>query len=148
MTGFLQQLHRELALALGDAVWAFARIEWVVHDYLRRLSNDPLDELLADFNFRPRANVLRRLIQKREASQDLKKRALFAIEQAEGLADRRNIIVHNPWRIWIDLDAREFMHEIRKYSNPQKKVDLEQLRAFASECELAEQALEESLSAL
>jgi len=148
MADFLETLHKELALALGDAVWAFARIEWVVHDYLQRLSKDRLNELLGDLTFRPRANVLRRLVEHSKAPHATKERALSAISQAEGLADRRNVIVHNPWSIWIDLDAKEFMHQIQKYSNPNKKIDLKQLKEFASECERVEQTLNESLSVL
>ena len=146
--GFLETLHKDLALALGDAVWAFARIEWAVHEYLRRLSADRLDELLGDLNFRPRTTILRRLVERSKAVEPVKAKAISTIGRAESLADRRNLIVHNPWRIWIDLNASEFMTEIQKYSNPSKKIDLNALVQFAEECGQVEQALKESLSAL
>jgi len=148
MAGFLETLNKELALALGNAVWAFARIEWVVHESLHRLSRDALDELLGDLTFRPRTTILRRLVDRSAAPQRKKGHALRAIGMAEGLAEKRNIIVHNPWRIWIDLDSETFMHEIQKYSNPSKKIDLKELNAFAKECSRVEQVLYDTLRAL
>ena len=61
---------------------------------------------------------------------------------------KRNIIVHNPWRLWIDLDAKEFMTEIQKYSNKGKKIDLTELRLFAETAGEVELELKESLRAL
>ena len=49
---YLETLYKELALALGDAVWAFAGIEWLTYECLRRLSKDRLDELVGDLTFR------------------------------------------------------------------------------------------------
>ena len=145
---YLETLHKELALALGDAVWAFARIEWLTYEYLRRLSTDRVDELVGDMNFRPRAGVLRRIVERRTEDKALRERALAALQAAEQLADRRNVIVHNPWRIWVDLDARAFMTEIQKYSSPSKKLNVQQLTQFANEAGKVEQELKEALSAL
>ena len=145
---YLETLYKDLALALGDAVWAFARIEWLVSEQLGRLSTDRIDELVGDMNFRPRANVLRRLVERRVTDAGKLERARLAIQAVEALSDRRNIIVHNPWRIWVDLDAKEFMTEIQKYSNRERKVNLDDLRKFAAEAERAEAALREALGAL
>lgn len=145
---YLETLYKDLALALGDAVWAFARIEWLVYEYLGRLSTDRVDELVGDMNFRPRANILKRLIERRGPAKAQLDRALTALAAAEALADRRNIIVHNPWRIWVDLDAKEFMTEIQKYSNRSRKVNLDDLRRFAADAAAAERELKEALSAL
>jgi hypothetical protein len=35
---YLETLHRDLALAHGDAVWAFARIEWATYEMLRGIN--------------------------------------------------------------------------------------------------------------
>ncbi|OGT80108.1 MAG: hypothetical protein A3H91_10170 [Gammaproteobacteria bacterium RIFCSPLOWO2_02_FULL_61_13] len=145
---YLETLYKDLALALGDAVWAFARIEWLVYEQLGRLSTDRIDELVGDMNFRHRANILRRLVERRATDEVKRERALSAIQAAEALSDRRNIIVHNPWRIWVDLNAKEFMTEIQKYSNREKKVNLDDLRKFAADAEAAESALREALGAL
>ena len=111
---YLEVLYKDLALALGNAVWAFARIEWLTYEYLRHLSADHLDELVGDVSYRARTSILRRIVERSDANAEKKETALAAIKQAEGLAEKRNIIVHNPWRIWVDLDAKDFMTEIQK----------------------------------
>ena len=145
---FLDTLYKDLALALGDAVWAFARIEWLTYESLGRLSRDRVDELVGDVNFRPRVTILRRIVQRKKIVYEKKERALAAIKTVEDLAEKRNIIVHNPWRIWIDLDAKKFMTEIQKYTNPDKAVDLTQLKVFVEDCSNAEVELREALNAL
>ena len=145
---FLEVLYRDLALALGDAVWAFARIEWLVYEYLGRLSKDHVDALVGEVAFRPRCSILRRLIERRASTPVSKERAMRAVQEAEKLAERRNIIVHNPWKIWIDLDAEEFMTEIQRYSNPNSKVDLNELKRFTESAANVEQELKDSLNAL
>jgi hypothetical protein len=145
---YLQVLYKDLALALGNAVWAFARIEWLTYEYLGRLSADHLDELVGDVSYRARTSILRRIVERSDANTEKKERALAAIKQAESLAEKRNIIVHNPWRIWVDLDAKDFMTEIQKCSNPTKKVDLSELQEFAASAEKIEVELRDSLNAL
>lgn len=145
---FLEVLYQDLALALGDAVWAFARIEWLVYEYLGCLSRDRVDELVGEVAFRSRCSILRRLVERRASTPESKGRALRAIQEAEKLAERRNIIVHNPWSIWIDLDAKEFMTEIQKYLNRSSKVDLNELRRFTESAGNVERELKESLNAL
>lgn len=145
---YLETLHRELALALGDAIWAFARIEWLTYEYIGRLSTDRVDELVCDLNFRPRTSILRRIVERKNTNPDKKDRALKAIKEAEALAEKRNIIVHNPWRIWVDIDAKEFMTEIQKYSNQNKKLDLKDLLEFVKSAGKIESELKESLNAL
>lgn len=144
----LEVLYKDLALALGDAVWAFARIEWLIYEYLGQLSVDRLDQLVGDLAFRSRTSILTRIIERRDTSAEARNRALTAIKEAEKQAVKRNIIVHNPWRIWIDLDAKKFMTEIQNYSKPEKKVDLNELRQFVKATEKIEIELKESLGAL
>lgn len=145
---YLETLYRDLALALGDAVWAFAKIEWLTYEALGRLSAERLDELVGDVSFRGRTAILRRLVERRDTTVEAKERALSAIGAVETLANERNVIVHNPWKVWVDLDQREFMTEIQKYSNPAKKMNLDQLRAFIDCATVAEFELKEALGAL
>lgn len=145
---FLETLYRDLALALGNAVWAFARIEWLTYESLRRLSPGRVDELVGDVNFVPRVAILRRMVERKEASPGKKARAIAAINAAAQLSEQRNIIVHNPWQIWIDLDAEKFMTEIQKYTKPEKTVDLLKLKAFIESCGRAEVELKAALNAL
>jgi hypothetical protein len=144
----LDALYRDLALALGDAVWAFARIEWLTYECLERLSHEHLEELVSDLNFRPRTSIVRRIIERREIPAAKKDRVFAAIKAVDDLSVRRNLIVHNPWRIWIDFEAREFMSEIQRYSQPNKKLNLGELKSFAEDCGRAEVELRESLNAL
>jgi len=145
---FLETLYKELALALGDAVWAFARIEWVTYTCLRRLSKDHLDELVGGLNFRDRTTILRRLVDARKLTPQQKDRAHAAIKAAEDLSEKRNIIVHNPWQIWVDLDSEQLMMQIEKYSRREKTVDLEKLREFTKLAGQVEAELKESIYAL
>jgi N-acetylglutamate synthase-like GNAT family acetyltransferase len=145
---FLETLHKDLALALGDAIWAFARIEWQTYERLRMHSRDGLDDLLGDIGFRQRMAILRRLIERNKPDAGKLKRVADAIAAVEKLAERRNIIVHNPWRIWIDLDAERFMMHIQKYTQPGKTIDLAALKKFTEECGAAETELRDSLNAL
>ena len=145
---YLETLYQDLALALGDAVWAFAKIEWVTYEFLGHLSADQLDELVGDVSFRSRTAILRRLVERRDASDAAKERVILAIAETEKLANERNVIVHNPWKVWVDLDQKEFMTEIQKYSNPSKKVDLNDLRAFIDRATVAEINLRNALIAL
>ncbi|HEX2583665.1 MAG TPA: hypothetical protein VHL14_00935 [Steroidobacteraceae bacterium] len=95
-TPFLDALYKDLALALGNAVWAFARIEWTVYKFIGRLSKDGLDELVGEIAFRQRCSILTRIVERRSSLEPAKVRALAAIKNTEQLAERRNIIVHNP----------------------------------------------------
>lgn len=144
----LETLYRDLALELGNAVWAFARIEWLTYEKLGRLSPGRVDELVGDVNFRPRVAILRRMVERKTSASDKKARALAAIKAAETLSEERNIIVHNPWQIWINLDAEKFMTEIQKYTKPEKAVDLDKLKVFTENCGKAEVELREALNAL
>jgi hypothetical protein len=120
----------------------------LVYEYLGHLSSDRVDELVGDMNFRARANILKKLIERRSTGKGKLDRALSALQKAESLGDRRNIIVHNPWRIWVDLDAKKFMTEIQKYSNRNKKINLNDLRQFAEDAGAVEEELREALNAL
>jgi hypothetical protein len=145
---FLETLHKDLALALGDAIWAFARIEWQTYERLRIHSRDGLDDLLGDIGFRQRTAILQRLIERGKPDTNKLKRVVSAIAAVEKLSARRNIIAHNPWRIWIDLDAEKFMMNIQKYTQPGKTFDLAELKRFTEDCGTAEAELRDALNAL
>jgi len=145
---YLEVLGDELSLAVGQAVWAFTRIEWLTYEYLKRLSRDELDVLMADQFFRARTKVMRKLILRSEKSQAEKDRAIDWIKQAEQLADQRNIIVHNPWQIWIDFARRDFMTEIQRYAKRDTTLDLAEVRAFTERAQEVASGLKDSLNTL
>lgn len=146
-SNYLDDLSDELALALGQAVWAFARIEWLTYEYMKTLSTDSLDELMGDQFFKSRVRLIRQLVD-RVGSKNAKVTAIAAIDHAERLADRRNILVHNPWQIWVDLERRNFMTEIQKYNKRERKLDLSAVKQFTKEAMQAAQDLQSALSAL
>jgi hypothetical protein len=145
---YLEILGDELALAVGQAICAFTRIEWLIYEYLKQLSLDDLDLLMADQLFRTRTIVLRRLVERLGKAKDKKDQALAWITSAEQLSEKRNTIVHNPWQIWIDSKRRDFMTEIQRYAKRDKKLDLAQVRDFTERAQEIASGLKESLAAL
>ncbi len=145
---YLEVLGDELSLALGRAVWAFARIEWLTYEYMRKLSTDSLETLMGDQPFRVRIKLIKQLVQRLEGCENEKQTALSCIDRAERLADQRNTIVHNPWQIWIDFERRDFVTEIKKYTNQQKTFDLSAVRAFTESAQQTASDLQDALGAL
>ncbi|MGZ8262445.1 MAG: hypothetical protein ACXWTU_05715, partial [Methylotenera sp.] len=45
---YLEELSDELSIALGKAIWTFAKIEAVTYDYIKKLSKDDLNSLLGN----------------------------------------------------------------------------------------------------
>ena len=101
---YLEDLNAELAQALGEAIWAFAMVERLTYKYLRKLSSEPLDELMGDQLFRARLKLVRHLVQRLKGQDEDKALALHYISKAEKLAETRNLIAHNPWQTWIDFE--------------------------------------------
>ncbi len=145
---FLEDLGDELALALGNAVWAFALIEWITFEYMKQLSQDDLHLLMGDTNFGMRVSIIKKLVERCQVEDKIKKDAIESLSKAKDLADRRNIIVHNPWQIWIDFDRKDFMTELQKYMVPEKKLDLDQIHEFVVEAKALEADLKTALDAL
>ncbi|MFP3558172.1 hypothetical protein SB861_47035 [Paraburkholderia sp. SIMBA_049] len=127
---YLEDLNAELAQALGEAIWAFAMIERLTYSYLRKLSSEPLDELMGDQQFRPRIKLIRHLVKRLKGQDEDKAVALRYLDRAEELAATRNLLAHNPWQTWIDFDESRFKSEIRKTTDEKKTIDLEKVRAF------------------
>ena len=136
---FLDSLNRDLALAIGNAIWAFARIEWAVTSALGR-GGISLDVVLAELSFKQRVTILRKLLPEMAISIATRQQVNTQLNRIEKLSETRNLIAHNPWMIWIDRDANEIMTEIQHYTNPKKKLDLSALSTFTENCL---QALEE-----
>ena len=127
---YLEDLKAELAQALGEAIWAFAMIEQLTYRYMKKLSSDRLDELMGGQQFKARIELVIKLVERLEGQENDKGVALSYLKKAQRLADRRNLLAHNPWQIWIDLDESKFKSEIKKVTDETKRVDLEMVRAF------------------
>ena len=109
----VSELSSDLSLALGRAIWAFSVVESATFDYMQKLSKEPLHELMDDQLFKARVKLVRRLIERIEGFHTEKANALQYLSQAERLANTRNAIAHNPWRVWADLEARELRANIQ-----------------------------------
>jgi hypothetical protein len=127
---YLEDMRAELSQALGEAMWAFAMVERLTYRYMRALSSEPLDELMADQPFKVRIRLMRRLVNRLQGQDQAKSVVMCCLERAEKLADTRNMLAHNPWQIWIDFEESKFKSEIKKITNEEKTLDLEQVRAF------------------
>jgi hypothetical protein len=139
---YLEDLNAELAQALGEAIWAFAMVERLTYKYLRKLSNEPLDELMGDQQFRARIKLVRHLVERLTGQDEEKGLALHYIDKAVKLAETRNLLAHNPWQTWIDLEESTFKSEIKKSTNESKTINLERVREFTDEAREAASTLE------
>ena len=148
MREHFEEMHNELSLALGRAVWAFSMIERLTYEYMAALSTEPLDVLMGDQPFKSRIKLIKQLIKRIEGATEEKERALRYIQKAESLADTRNTIAHNPWRIWVDFEQKNFRTEIQKYTRQEKSFDLSAVRQFTEDAQEAASGMEGALCAL
>ncbi|MBI3343501.1 MAG: hypothetical protein HY028_01265 [Gammaproteobacteria bacterium] len=145
---FLEQLGEDLARKLGEAIWAFAKIEWLTYEYIKRLSSEDILYLVGDQNFKPRLKILAKLVEKFGTEASPIEKAKVLISRAEKLSDQRNAIVHNPWQIYVDFEKSDFVTEIYKYTNRQRRFSIEDIESFSREAETVAQNLKAELEAL
>lgn len=67
--GFLNYLGNDLAKTLGEAVWAFARIEWLTYEYIEALAGGDLLILVGDQNMNRRLRVLQKLVERQPGTE-------------------------------------------------------------------------------
>jgi hypothetical protein len=146
--GFLESLGDDLAMKLGHAIWGFAKIEWVVCDFIARLSNDDVLFLVGEQPFHSRVAMLRKLIDRTEVDETVKKKAKDSLAEAEQLAKKRNICVHNPWQTYIRMSGSGLASEIWRHSNNEHKLTVDEVVELASEAANLADQLRDDLSAL
>jgi len=132
---FLIKQTKELALPLGEAIWAFSRIERMSFTYLKALSTEPLDKFMEGVSLRGRLSVIAHLVDRIEGKDEAKALALKCIKSATSLSNTRNLIAHNPWAITVDFDKNQFLYNIEKITKKSINVDLQGLKNFTEECE-------------
>jgi hypothetical protein len=147
-THYLEQLNVELAQALGEAIWAFAMVERLTYGYLKKLSSEPLHELMGDQQFRPRVKLVRHLVSRLKGQDADKAVALRYLDRAEELAVTRNLLAHNPWQTWIDFEETTFKSEIKKATDERKTINLDKVRAFRDDAGEVASTLEHMLGEL
>lgn len=131
MADSAQQFHAELTQAVGEAIGAFALIEMLTYRCMADLSSEPLHELMADQSFSARMRLSRKLVKRLKEQDELKAIVLHHFDDAEKLAQTRNIIAHNPWMVSVNLDEGSFGEaEILKVTDQTKNLDLKLVREF------------------
>ena len=145
---YLEILGDELALAVGQAIWAFAKIEWLTYKYMKLLSKEDLGNLVEGLLFSKRIEVIKKLVNRIDKFDKEKTKVIKCLIEIAKLSEERNLIVHNPWQIWIDLEKKVFMTEIQKHSNPVKKLDLSQVNLFTEKTQKAASDLQEAIQPL
>jgi len=146
--GFLESLGDDLAMKLGHAIWGFAKIEWVVCDYIARLSNDEVLCLVGEQPFHTRVAILRKLIDRAEASVEAKMKAKDSLADTERLAKKRNICVHNPWQTYIRLSGSGLASEIWRHSDNEQTLSEYDVVQLAIESANLADRLRDDLNAL
>ena len=147
-SGYIDSFSDELSLALGRAVWAFSAIELITHDYLRQLSTEPLHELMAGQSFRVRTRLVAQLLARIDSFPREKADATRYLKRAEGLAEIRNAIAHNPWQVWADFDLRELRAQIKPVRANSEGQTLESVRKFTAEAQEVATGLSQALRML
>lgn len=145
---FIETLSDELASALGRAIWAFAKIEWLTYKYMKKLSKEDLDVLVDGLLFSKRIEIIKRLVNRIDGFKNEKVESIKCLNEVSKLADERNLIVHNPWQIWIDFEKQDFMSEIHKHSNSSKKLDLSQVNLFTEKTQKVTSDLQQAMQPL
>ena len=133
---YLDVLTDELSLKLGQAVWAFARIEKLLFDYTKQLSKeDDLNDLLGYQPIKKRIEIIKKLINAIENLNSEKQEALACLDRVFKLSKDRNQIAHNPWSIWVDLEERVFKTEIHDPQNKSQPINKQKITKFTKDAE-------------
>lgn len=145
---FLVKQNKLLAESLGHAIWAFALVERATYRYMKKLSTDTLDVLMADQPIPVRIRVVKQLIARADGPEPMKQLAYKCVKKIHDLAEIRNHIAHNPFQTWIDLDERTFISEIEKITDPTKIVSISDLEQFAANATALSGEMEDALAEL
>lgn len=127
---YLEELSDELSMALGKAIWTFAKIEALTFEYIKKLSRDDLNSLLDNPSISSQIKLIIKLIDRIKGFDIEKAQALVVIKEIEALLKDRNTIAHNPWLIWIDFELNDFVTEIHNPSKATHKPNLNSVNAF------------------
>ena len=145
---YLEQLNEDLSQKLGNAIWAFAKIEWLTYEYIKRLAGSNILELVVNQNFKLRLGVLEKIIKQKKYGAKLSDDVIAVFTEAKLLSDKRNTIVHNPWQVYIDLEEMEFVSEISKYTNPNHIFNVEDIESFTLEAQNVAKRMQRAIAAL
>ena len=143
---YLDELTDELSLKLGQAVWAFARIEKLLFDYTKQLSKeDDLNDLLGYQPIKKRIEIIKKLINSTKNLNSEKQEALACLDKVFKLSKEGNQIAHNPWSIWVDLEDRALKTEIQDAQNKSQPINKQKITKFTKDAQELAPQLKNSL---
>ena len=145
---YLEKLSEELSLALGEAVWAFGKIETLTYKYIKKLSKDDLIDLFGHQSIGKRIDLIKKLINRINGLDKEKAEAISSLNKVTQFISDRNTLAHNPWLIWIDFELNDFVTEIQNVSNPSQKLNLEGVKKFTVDVQELTQELRANLNTI
>jgi hypothetical protein len=138
----------KLAAILGEAIWAFSKIERMTYEYLKALSVEPLHHFMQGVSFSGRLAVIKQLILRIENYDAPKTSALGALKEADALAKTRNLIAHNPWSISINFTTKDLDFHIEKVTDQTVQITYNELEKFIADCNTLHDKFEHALAQL
>jgi hypothetical protein len=131
----LEDWSGDWAAAIGKAFVAFGGIEHVTVACLRTLPKDNLQKSTKSFRLGQRIDLLIEILEpyEKEPYKVLSKH----LDRAKALAETRNLIAHNPLvlEFYERPDGSIYHEQVIAAMHKDKKVTLQELQAFADECE-------------
>jgi hypothetical protein len=135
VTPALDPTH-DWATEIGRLVIAFGSIEHVTMMCLRQLPRDPIYKATSRLHLAPRIDLLCAILSESDLEAD--KRLLEGFQRARDLADKRNLIVHNPLILDVykhDGGSRLIKKSIKSLRSSDKHVTFSDLRLARNEAE-------------
>ena len=135
----MQREIEEWALLIGRSITAFGEIELVTYKFLALLPKDTLSNTTARLRFSQRIDLLIEIIDgrvERTSDHDAIRRSLL---DAKKLAEKRNIMAHNPVLLTIFSNARMDDHLMQRSivaaRHGEPLIDLAEMKELAAACE-------------
>ncbi|WP_116365141.1 hypothetical protein [Parahaliea mediterranea] len=126
----------------------FARVEHVTQEFIGHYSQDNMQELIVNLSFGSRLDILRRMVERSNAPDDLKIEARAHFRRAAELAGKRNIFVHNPFSVYINREGTDLAVDFAKYQNREVVITAKELEQFIQDAENLQVEMFSTLAAL
>jgi hypothetical protein len=142
------RLQDEWALAIGRFFVTFTSCEYWTYLFIETFGSARLREAVGPMNLSARTDLAQALLSDLELVDGIQARVDAAFASLRRLAGQRNVLAHNgPMaHVYRNDDSGELVvrHELRSARDPNKQVDLEDLRRLQAEAA----TLDEELSLL
>ncbi len=133
MNTFQTQGRDKWAEYIGKTMLCFGDIEFITFECLINFSRDNIFQSTSKMNLNPRIDLIINIIQSR-FTQDESAELIKLLKEAKELAEKRNLIAHNPLSFEIYEDEMgkisEFKEVINSLKNYDKKMSFNELIQF------------------